>query len=150
MANGFQFVAFDPYSFAFQIGLMLVNQWLSCSPPEQTMALKKGENLCVTTGSGCTRKVWLIGTCLEVTESSCCFNSLLTKIINRQGRAQLGLTAQSCSGFSEAQILKLNFAAMDFSEFIQTMVPQPTDLPAAADRLQQTVTQKVQSYYESP
>ncbi len=104
----------------------------------------------MTTGSACTRKIWLIGTCLEVTETSCCFNSLLTKLINRQGRVQLGLSAQSCSGFSEAQILKLNFAAMDFSEFIQTMVPKPTDLPATASRVNQTVTQKVTDYYESP
>ncbi|MBP8285273.1 MAG: conjugal transfer protein TraN [Rhodoferax sp.] len=150
LANGFQFVAFDPYSFAFQIALMVITEWLSCSPPEQTMALKKGENLCVTTGSACTRKIWLIGTCLEVTETSCCFNSLLTKLINRQGHVQLGLPAQSCGGFSEAQILRLNFAAMDFSEFIQTMVPKPTDLPATASHVNQTVTQKVTDYYETP
>lgn len=150
MANGFEFVAFDPYSFAFQIGVMMVTQWLKCSASEQAMALKKGENLCVTTGSSCTKRVWLIGTCLEVTETSCCFNSVLAKIINRQGRAQLGMASNACGGFTEAQIQQLNFADMDFSEFIQSIVPTSADLPGVIGRVGNTVTQKVQNYYGSP
>lgn len=150
MANGFEFVSFDPYSFAFQIGVMMVSQYLSCSASEQAMALKKGENLCVTTGSSCSKRVWLIGTCLEVTETACCFNSVLAKIINRQGHAQLGMSANSCGGFTEVQIQQLNFADMDFSEFIQTIVPKPTDVPGVLNRVNSTVTKKVENYYGSP
>ncbi len=150
LANGFEFTAFDPYSFAFQIGAMMVTQWLSCNSSEQTLALKKGQNLCVTLGSSCTRRLWLIGTCLEVTENSCCFNSLLAKIINRQGRAQLGLGAGSCGGFSEDQLNAINFAAMDFSEFIQTIVPAAADIPGTLTRVGDTVTKKVNNYYGMP
>ena len=114
------------------------------------MALKKGENLCVTTGSRCTSKLWLIGTCLEVTESSCCFNSLLAKIINRQGRAQLGMGLNSCGGFSEAQINAINFGAIDFGEFIQTIVPAAANMPGITGRAATTVNKKVYDYYGQP
>ena len=147
-ANGFQFVAFDPYSFAFQIAVMVITEWLSCDQSEQVMSLKRGENLCVHIGTRCSKKLKIIGTCLEKKETHCCFNSKLAKIVNRQGRAQLGMPMNSCGGFNQAQLQALDFSRIDLSEFIADIVP--TDVPAStmSNRVQQTVNQKVQSYYE--
>ena len=54
----------------------------------------------------------------------CCFRSKLARIIQEQGRAQLGWdwgTARQpqCVGLSPAQLSSLDFEAMDFSDFYQ-------------------------------
>jgi conjugal transfer mating pair stabilization protein TraN len=74
--------------------------------------------------------------CLERTKSFCCFNSHLARIINEQGRGQIGKgwgsdTARSpdCSGFSVAELQSLDFSRMDLSEFYAEIVPT---LPSAA------------------
>jgi conjugal transfer mating pair stabilization protein TraN len=66
--------------------------------------------------------------CVEHTTSKCCFNSMLARIVNEQGRAQIGKGwggAQNadCSGFTVTQLQTLNFAAMDLSEFYASLVP---------------------------
>ncbi len=147
-ANGFQFVSFDPYTFAFQIGMMLIQEWLSCDQDEQVMSLKRGENLCVHIGTRCSKRLPIIRTCIEKKETHCCFNSLLAKIINRQGRAQVGMDMSDCGGFNEAQLQSLNFAAMDLSEFIQKIVPKEANLGAAVNRAGQSVSDRVQNYYD--
>jgi conjugal transfer mating pair stabilization protein TraN len=66
----------------------------------------------------------IIKTCIEQTQSYCCFNSRLAKIINEQGRGQVGKTWGSgenpdCSGFTTAEFEQLDFSRIDMSEFIQ-------------------------------
>ena len=46
--------------------------------------------LCHGVGSYCSARLPIIRTCIETTETCCCFNSRLSRIINEQGRAQLG------------------------------------------------------------
>lgn len=145
-ANGFQFVSFDPYSFALQIAVMLIQEWLSCDSDEQVLALKRGQNLCVHIETYCSKKVLKV--CVEKKERHCCFNSKLAKIINRQGRAQLGLPMNSCGGFNQAQLQALDFSRMDLSEFIADMIPKDPNVSKMTDRVQQTVDQRAKSYYD--
>lgn len=146
-ANGFQFVGFDPYSFAFAIVMMVIQEWLSCEQDEIVMSMKRGQNLCVHLGTRCSKRMSIIRTCLEKTETHCCFNSVLAKIVNRQGRAQLGLDMNSCGGFNAEQIPRLDFSRMDLSEFIQLIAPQPAD-PNATNRNQQSIDDLVRGYYQ--
>jgi conjugal transfer mating pair stabilization protein TraN len=90
----------------------------------------------------------VLGVCLEKKERHCCFNSKLARIINRQGRVQLGLPLNSCGGFNQAQLQALDFSRMDLSEFIADISPK--DIPASSlgQRVQQTVNERVQGYYE--
>ena len=60
------------------------------------------------------------------------------------------MPGNSCAGFNEAQIQQLNFGAMDFSEFIQTIVPKSADIASTANRVDASVTQKVKNYYVTP
>jgi len=145
-ANGFQFVGFDPYSFALSVAIMLVQEWLSCDSAEQVMAMKRGQNLCVHIETYCSKKVLKV--CVEKKERHCCFNSKLAKIINRQGRAQLGMPMNSCGGFNQAQLQALDFSRIDLSEFIADIVPKDVPASTMSNRVQQTVNQKVQSYYD--
>ena len=148
-ANGFQFVGFYPASFAISIAVMMVQQWLSCEPDEKLTAIKKGTNLCTAPTSWCSKKMKIIGTCLERTERQCCFNSILAKLINVQGNGQLG-RSETCEGFNEADLQRLDFSRMNFDEFIQTISPEPLNVGAANARANSIVTDKVNNYYSQP
>ena len=121
---------------------------LDCEQAEQILAMKKDTRLCHGVGSYCSSKIPIIGVCIEKTESYCCFNSRLARIINEQGRSQIGrgwggAETPECSGFSIAQLQSLDFARMDLSEFYAEIAPTLPDNAA----LRAKVQQKVDSYY---
>jgi conjugal transfer mating pair stabilization protein TraN len=146
MANGFQFVGFDPYTFAASVAIMMVQKWLACDSKEQVLSMKKGQSLCVHTGSYCSKKT--LGACTEKKEKHCCFNSKLAKIINRQGRIQIGLPIDSCSGFNQEQLQAIDFAQIDLSEFIADVMPKTPDAMAFTGQARKTVDEKVKGYYD--
>jgi conjugal transfer mating pair stabilization protein TraN len=112
---------------------------LSCPDQDKVTAMKRDARLCVAFGDYCSRCITVFGrcvACLERTQSFCCFNSHLARIINEQGRGQIGKgwgsnTAQNpdCSGFTVAQLQMLDFARLDLSEFYAEISPT---LPSAA------------------
>ncbi len=117
---------------------------LSCEQAEQVLALKRDNRLCHGVGSYCSVKVPILGICIETTQSYCCFNSRLARILNEQGRAQLGRGwggAQSpdCRGFTLAQLQSLDFARMDLSEFYAEIAPNLPDVGASGARARQKV-----------
>lgn len=142
---GFSYVGFDPYSFAFAIAVQIITQWLSCDVNEQALQMKKGQNLCVYKDSYCATKS--LGVCTEVKERSCCFNSVLAKIVNQQGRTQLGMPMNQCGGFNQAQIQAIDFSKMDFSEFIATINVDPVDNKALNNQVNATAQKKIADYY---
>ena len=144
-SGGFSFVGFDPYSFAFAVAVQIVTAWLQCDSNEQTMQLKRGQNLCVYLGTYCSSKV--LGVCVERKEKHCCFNSILAKLVNRQGRAQLGMPMDQCGGFNQEQIQQIDFSRIDFSEFIATIVPTNTDAGSSVPGITTTVNKMVDDYY---
>lgn len=102
---------------------------MSCEDRDIETALRRDARLCVDLGGYCSKKLPIIGTCLERTYSYCCFNSRLAKAINTQGKAQLGLGMGSaknpnCGGFTPDQLQRLDLASMDLSEFLDDVVPQ--------------------------
>ena len=112
---------------------------LTCSDEEKVTAMKRDARLCVEFGDYCSSCITVFGrcvACLARTKSFCCFNSHLARIINEQGRAQVGKTWGSdtarnpdCSGFSVAQLQSLDFSRIDFSEFYAEIAPT---LPSAS------------------
>ncbi len=124
-------VAFDPWSLVIAVIIYIILSMMSCNEEEGKLAMKEGAKLCHTVGTWCSTCFMVLGVCVSCTEhttSKCCFNSMLARIINEQGRAQVGKgwgSAQSadCSGFTVAQLQSLNFAAMDLTEFYASLVP---------------------------
>jgi conjugal transfer mating pair stabilization protein TraN len=121
---------------------------LSCEDAEQVLAMKRDNRLCHGVGSYCSARLPIIRTCIEATETYCCFNSRLSRIINEHGRAQLGrgwggAQGPDCSGFALAQLQALDFSRMDLTEFYAEIAPT---LPNLGD-LQQRAQQKVNSYF---
>ena len=63
---------------------------------------------------------------MEDTTTFCCYNSILARIIEQQGAAQLGIsrgTAQNpnCTGLTAAQMQAIDFSKIDFSEFVASV-----------------------------
>lgn len=144
-SGGFSYVGFDPYSFAFAVAVAIVTRWLACDQTEQVMQMKRGQNLCVYIDSYCASKV--LGVCTEKKERHCCFPSVLAKIINRQGRAQLGMSLSQCGGFTQDQIQSIDFSAIDFTEFIETIVPTSPDASSTTGDITTKVNKMVDDYY---
>ena len=122
---------------------------LNCEQAEQILAMKRDTRLCHGVGSYCSTRLPVIRVCTETMESYCCFNSRLARIINEQGRAQLGRgwgapQSPECSGFSLAQLQALDFSRMDLAEFYAEVAPTLPDAGAMRDRAQQ----KLDSYFK--
>lgn len=131
-------IAVDPYTLAIAVVMYVVLTMMSCSQEEGKLAMKEGAHLCHQTGTWCSSCIRIMGkcvTCIEHTTSKCCFNSRLARLINEQGRAQLGIgwgDAQHprCDGFTVPQLQALNFSRMDLTEFYTSIVPNLPDVAA--------------------
>ncbi|MEM7687601.1 MAG: conjugal transfer protein TraN [Pseudomonadota bacterium] len=128
-------------------GIPLVTPFL-CSAEDRLVDQKDDEGLCHKVGTYCSSKV--LGICTAKKQSYCCFSSKLTRILQEQGRAQLGKPwgkpkTPDCTGFEVAEFQQLNLAAMDFSEVYEEF--------AAAARLpdeietSMLIQQRIADYY---
>jgi hypothetical protein len=92
----------------------------SCNGEEQELAEWRTKNRCVLVGTYCVEKGPLGRGCFRKKTSFCCFGTKLSKIIQEQGRAQLGLgwgdpKNPDCRGFSTEGLSRLDFSRMDLS-----------------------------------
>ena len=148
--------SFDPYSFALQVGIYLLQQLLSCEEDEAYLQMKRGANLCHYVGSYCSTRV--LGYCTIRKESHCCFNSRLARIIQEQGRPQTSKSwgdaeSPNCAGFTTAEFGALDFGAMDLSEFIDEImknakVPDAATVDTLVKKQTGMVGDKVKGYYQ--
>lgn len=115
-------VYFNPYALAFSLAVQVIMSAMSCDQDEAMLAMKRDAGLCTDTiDDWCTKEI--LGVCITRRRSYCCYNSKIAKIINVQGRAQLGMGwgdthSPSCNGFTVDQLKAIDFSKIDFSEFI--------------------------------
>ena len=106
--------------------------------------MKRDNRLCHGVGSYCSSRLPIIRLCIETTESYCCFNSRLARILNEQGRGQLGRgwggpQNPDCSGFTVAQLQALDFSRMNLAEFYAEIAPALPDVGTLRSRAQQKI-----------
>lgn len=128
-AGGTINLSFTPAVFYVAVAMkvwQMYNAALACDEQDFNTATKTNGKLCYNTGTWCEKKdCGLFGcTCVKYRTGKCCFNSKLSRIINEQGRAQLGLNMRDCGGFSTTQIQQLDWSRIDLSEFIADMLAQ--------------------------
>lgn len=106
--------------------------WLGltkCGTTEQALgkartAGNSGDGYCHYLGDYCAEE-WNLGVtkvCVQKKDTYCCFNGLLARIIQEQGRPQIGIdwgspTAPNCRGFTPDEFQKLDFSKIDLGEF---------------------------------
>lgn len=105
-----------------------------CSDSEKDLIEKRKRNLCVYVGK---TKNETLGVTTVVKHRYCCFGSMLHKVIQVEGRKQLGLSFGSaenpdCRGLTLEEMMRLDFEKMDFSEFYAEII-QRMKLPNLND-----------------
>ncbi|WP_082552088.1 conjugal transfer protein TraN [Massilia sp. Root351] len=131
-------VAFTPWSLAITVVFAVVTAMMSCNAEEGQLAMKEGARLCRSVGTWCSQCIRVLGRCvrcIERTTSKCCFNSVLARLVNEQGRAQLGMgwgapQNPACGGISVAQLQALDFSRFDLSEFYASIAPAQPNVEA--------------------
>lgn len=121
-SNGY--LAFNPYVFAIMVAIQVYQALSKCSEAEQLLAMHRGANLSVFIQETCSKKSF--GSCVQYVDEYCSFNSVLAKIVNIQGKTQLGLPLAGCAGLTPDQISAIDFTKVDFSEFTDLMMNQAT------------------------
>lgn len=97
------------------------NLGAKCTKDEQDLMARRKKNLCVYVGKQNKQNM---GVTTVVKHHYCCFGNMLNKVMQVEGRKQLGLNFGSggrpdCRGLTLAEIQLLDFNRMDFSEFIE-------------------------------
>ncbi|MCI0458861.1 MAG: conjugal transfer protein TraN, partial [Gemmataceae bacterium] len=114
------------------VAIMLLQFLLQCSEDSIRASTKRHLRLCSEVGDFCSVDLLLF--CGETTTNHCCFHTLLARIIQEQGRAQLGIgwgTAEhpNCRGLTVEELQAIDFTQMDMSEYIadlQQRIAVPT------------------------
>ncbi|WP_196800659.1 conjugal transfer protein TraN [Thioalkalivibrio sp. ALMg11] len=155
-AGGLQF-GFDPWSFAIAVAIHVITEMMACDEDEIITGGKVEAGLCHKIGRHCTRDVTLIG-CVRRHDEFCCYNSKLARIINVQGRPQIGKSwgspgSQDCSGFSPEEFQQLDFSQIDMSEFYNDIlnsahVPDEGLLNEMIEKNADLIQQRTEDFYQ--
>lgn len=93
----------------------------SCDAAEKQLGELRQQNRCIRVGTYCAAKIPATGACWRKKTSFCCYDSKLAKIVQEQGKRQLGLGFGSpehpeCQGLTLDQLSSLDFSKIDFAE----------------------------------
>ena len=107
-----------------------------CSASERELAEERNAGNTHYLGKYCSKKT-LFGVCIRRSRAWCVFGSKLGRILQQQGRAQLGIGWGSCRGLTVAEVESIDFERLDLSEFTEDLMDgsrEPSvSLPDAGD-----------------
>lgn len=119
-----------------------------CSAEEKLLDEKDRKGLCHYVGTYCSDKV--LGVCTSKRKSYCCFESKLSRILQEQGRAQIGKTwgkakEPDCKGFLIEEFQQLDLSKMDFTEVYSEFI----NAAKVPDEIQTSIEiqDKIDEYY---
>ena len=120
----------------------------NCSASERELAEERNAGNTHYLGTYCSKRVF--GVCIRRSRAWCVFSSKLGRILHQQARPQLGIGWGSCRGFTVPEIERIDFGALDLSEFADnlmdgSMEPAVT-LPDAGDT-QTLMKDRVRDFY---
>lgn len=100
-----------------------------CNAEEKKLGQAKEKKWCHYVGEYCSKREKITHICLEHKKTYCCFDSMLSRIIQEQGREQIGKPfgdpdSADCSGFSADELQRIDFSRIDFSEYYQSLEAQ--------------------------
>ena len=107
-----------------------------CSASERALARERHDGNTRYLGKRCAKKTFF-GVCIRREKVWCTFGSKLGRILQEQGRSQLGRGWSDCRGFTVAEIEAIDFGALDLSEFTENLMDgamaPAVSLPDAGD-----------------
>ena len=121
----------------------------NCSASERELAEERNAGNTHYLGRYCSKRTFF-GVCIRRSRAWCVFGSKLGRILQQQGRSQLGIGWSSCRGLTVAEIEGIDFASLDLSEFAQDLMDgsrEPSvSLPGAGDTGQAMRT-RIRDFY---
>ena len=99
----------------------LIEGLAGCSASERELARERHAGNTHYLGTRCAKKT-LFGICIRYEKVWCTFGSKLGRILQEQGRRQLGRGWGDCRGFSVAEIESIDFNSLDLSEFTANLM----------------------------
>ena len=99
----------------------LIEGLAGCSASERELARERHAGNTHYLGTRCAKKT-LFGICIRYEKVWCTFGSKLGRILQEQGRRQLGRGWGDCRGFSVAEIESIDFGSLDLSEFTANLM----------------------------
>jgi conjugal transfer mating pair stabilization protein TraN len=125
---------------------------VACKENEKMLAKKREQKQAHFIGNFCSKKLklGLVSICVQKSDSYCTFNSSLGKIIQEQGREQLGISWGSaenpqCRGFTPEEFQKIDFSKIDLTEFVKDI--QSSVQTSVIQNLGTYVKDKVGDFY---
>ena len=121
----------------------------ACSQDEMKLDIKDRMGLCHKLGSYCSSS--FLGICKTKRTAYCCFESKLSRVLQEQGRVQLGRPwgapkKEQCQGFTIDEFASLDLSKMDFTEVYADFV-DAAKLPDEVETLTEIQT-KINNYYD--
>ena len=108
----------------------------NCSASERELAEERNAGNTHYLGRYCSKRTFF-GVCIRRSRAWCVFGSKLGRILQQQGRSQLGIGWGSCRGFTVAEVESIDFERLDLSEFTQDLMDGSREpavtLPDAGD-----------------
>jgi conjugal transfer mating pair stabilization protein TraN len=122
-----------------------------CSDAERQLAKAVDAGLTYRIGSYCSKS--FLGVCTSRRTTYCVFQSKLGRLIQEQGRPQIGLSwgtpkAPVCRGLTPDEFSRLDLSKFDFSEVIDDLAAVAT-IPNETQALSD-LQAKIQAYYANP
>ncbi len=113
-----------------------------CSGEERELAAWRKKKRCVFVGTYCAEREPITRFCIRKKSSFCCFGTKLARLINSQGRAQLGLgwgdvEGPDCRGLTPDELSRLDMSRMNLSELYEDV--QANFKPKAQEHIAQGV-----------
>jgi len=140
-------------------GLATKLKLTSCNAEEKLLAEQRSKNQCQYVGNY-KRKVIGLWTSSKM-HVYCCFPTKLSRIVQQEGRKQIGKgwgepKKPNCSGFTLAELERLDFSKFDLSEFFediikklkvpnQKMTETAIDIKAGLDRFQSRIKKDMET-----
>ena len=94
-----------------------------CDAQEKELGDWRAKRRCVEVGTYCTQKLPIIG-CIQKKTTFCCFGTKLSRLIQEQGRAQLGIgwgdvKDPNCRGLTADELSRIDMSKMNLSELYE-------------------------------
>ena len=93
----------------------------NCSASERELAEERNAGNTHYLGRYCSKRTFF-GACIRRSRAWCVFGSKLGRILQQQGRSQLGIGWGSCRGLTVAEVEGIDFERLDLSEFTQDLM----------------------------
>ncbi|MGI4851410.1 MAG: conjugal transfer protein TraN [Janthinobacterium lividum] len=124
-----------------------------CDDKEKELSALRAKDLCVYVGTYCSLKEPVTGTCLQKKSRYCCFDSKVARLVQEQGRTQLGLSFGSaetpmCRGFTIEELTRIDFEKIDLSSLFTELFErfQTPDVSKMSREFQQDLSSRIPKY----